>query len=95
MEDVEKVKALVLRELIKKGKFGGAHTPLENITSRLPDIFLHNKKGQKAIDRAVQELVNLLFVIIMKKRTGKGSDLHISINPRKSKEIGQYLLCQK
>lgn len=90
MEGSDKIQTFILRELMKKGKFGGAHTPLENVTSNLPDEFLHNKKGQKEIDKAVKTLVNLGWVLVMKKRTGKGADLHISINPRKTKEIGEY-----
>ena len=85
------VKAFILRELIKKRKFGGAHTPLDNITNNLPDELLHNKQGQKLIEKGVKELVNFEFVIVLQKRTGKGSDLHISINPRKIKEISEFL----
>lgn len=91
MEDSERVKIFILRELIKKEKYGGAHTPLDNITGNLPDEFLHNKKSQKATDKAVRELINSGWLIAMKKRTGKGSDLHVSINPRKIKEISEYV----
>ena len=91
MEGIDRFKAFILRTLVKKRKFGGAHTPLDKITNSLPDELLHAKKRQRAIDEAVKELVNLSWVIVMKKRTGKGSDLHISINPRKIREISEYL----
>ncbi|MBI4147653.1 hypothetical protein HY490_00005 [Candidatus Woesearchaeota archaeon] len=85
--DVARLKRLILTALIDKGKYGGAHTPLDNITHNLPDEFLHNKKGQKAIHEAVKELNNSGWIIILTKRTGKGSDLHISINPKAIKEL--------
>ncbi|VVB81016.1 Uncharacterised protein [uncultured archaeon] len=91
MEDNEKVKSLILRELIKKCKFGGAHAPLDFITGNLPDEFLHNKQGQKAIQKAVKDLINDEWVVVLMKKTGKGSDLHVSVNPRKIREISEYV----
>lgn len=92
MEDeIKKAKEFILRELIKRRKIGGAHTPLDYVTKNLPDGFLREKKAQKIIEKAVKELVNAGMVIIQQKRTGKGSDLHISINPRYWKEIGSFL----
>jgi len=95
VEDSENAKGAVLRELLLRGKIGGAHAPLGSITNNMPDKFLHNKKGRKAIAIAIKELANACWVIILQKRTGKGSDLHISINPRKIKEINDYLIFQK
>lgn len=91
VDDVARLKRLILTALMDKEKYGGAHTPLDNITHHLPDEFLHDKQGQKAIDKAVKELNNSGWVMILKKRTGKGSDLHISINPRAIKEIAGFL----
>ncbi len=88
---VKKVKAFVLEELIKRSKFGGAHTPLDNVIRLLPDEFLHDKKGRRVIDDAVKELVNAGWLIVQRKRTGKGADLHVSINPRTIKEISAFL----
>ena len=85
----------ILISLMKREKYGGAHTPLANVENNLPDFFLHNKKGRKAIDSAVKELGNLGWVLIVQKRTGKGSDLHVSINPRKVREISEYVMYQK
>lgn len=89
--EVDKVKAFILEELTKRGKFGGAHTPLENVISHLPDEFLHDKKGRRVIDDAIKELANAVWITVQKKRTGKGSDLHVSINPRAIKEISAFL----
>ncbi|HLD05666.1 MAG TPA: hypothetical protein VJG90_08155 [Candidatus Nanoarchaeia archaeon] len=91
MNNIEDVKELVLRGLIKKGKFGGAHMPLDTILGHVSDKMLNDKKDRKIVDKAIRELVNNSWVIVLKKRTGKGSDLHISINPRRIKEIGEYL----
>ena len=90
-DDVTRLKRLIITALMDKGKYGGAHTPLENITHHLPEEFLHDKKGQKAIDEAVKELSNSGWIIILKKRTGKGSDLHVSINPKAIKEISEFI----
>ena len=89
--EVNKVKVFILEELTKRGKFGGAHTPLDNVIRNLPDEFLHDKKGRRAIDDAVKELANAGWVIVQRKRTGKGSDMHVSINPRAIKEISAFL----
>ncbi len=89
--EVKKVKAFILEELIKKDKFGGAHIPLDNVVRHLPDEFLQDKKGRRAIDDAVKELANSGWVTVQRKRTGKGSDFHISINSRAIKEISAFL----
>ncbi|MBI4451610.1 hypothetical protein HY642_06565 [Candidatus Woesearchaeota archaeon] len=89
--DVARLKGLILTALIDKGKYGGAHTPLDNITHHLPDEFLHNKKGQKAIDEAVKELNNSGWIIILNKRTGKSSEPHISINSKAIREISAFI----
>jgi hypothetical protein len=87
----KKVKAFVLEELIKKSKFGGAHTPLDNVIRLLPQEFLQDKRGRKAIDGSIKELVNAGWLVVQRKRTGKGADLHVSINPRAIKEISAFL----
>lgn len=91
MDEIQRLKRLILTALMDKGKYGGAHTQLDNITHHLPDEFLNNKKGQKEIDEAIKELNNSYWIIVLKKKTGKGSDLHISINPRAIKEISGFL----
>ena len=90
-DSIRLVKAFILEELIKRSKFGGAHTPLANIIRLLPDEFLNDKSGRRAIDDAVKELVNLGWLIVQRKRTGKGSDLHVSINPRTIREVSAFL----
>ena len=93
MEDanIAKIKVFILEELIKRSKFGGAHTPLDNVTHHLPDKFLHDKEGRRAVDDAVKELANSSWITVQRKRTGKGSDLHVSLNPKAIKEISAFL----
>ena len=95
MDAVNSIKEVILRTLIKKRNIGGKHTPLDNITKNIPDEFLHNKQGKKQIEEAVKELVNEKFVMILIKKTGKGSDLHISINPEAMAEISALLDLEK
>ncbi len=89
--NVNKLKGFILEYLIKKGKFGGAHTPIDNVLHNMPSRLLHNKKSMKAVDVAIKELANIGWVIVMKKRTGKGAGLHMAINPRHIKDIYAFL----
>ncbi len=91
MDEIIRAKKFILRELIKRRKIGGSHTPLDNVTQHLSDEFLKEKRTQKIINSALKELVNDGMVTVLKKKTGKGSDLHISVNPRKLKEIAELL----
>lgn len=90
-EEVQQIKKFILRELIKKRKIGGAHTPLHYVTKNLPDEFLHQRHISRVIEKALKELVNNEWILLLHKRTGKGSDEHISINPRAWKEISAFL----
>jgi len=91
MDDETRVEVSILKELICERKIGGAHTPLDNVAHRAPDKFLQDKKGKKIIDRALKNLVNKKGVLILVKKTGKGIGSHISINPRKIKEIFDFI----
>ncbi len=90
-ESTAEIKKFILRELIKRKKIGGAHTPLDKITRSLPDKILEQIHRRKIIDQAIKELVNSGMIILQHKMTGKGSDFHIAINPRAWKEIGLFL----
>ncbi len=91
MDNISKVEIAILKELISKRKIGGAHTPLGNIVHRAPDEFLHDKKGKKTIEDALKNLVNKKWVLVLIKKTGKGTGNHISINPRMIKEISEFI----
>jgi len=53
----------------------------------LPSHIRSNRKGQKAIKQAVKELINENF-LLSKTST---NEQHVSINPRKIKEIKDIL----
>ncbi|MFH1587549.1 MAG: hypothetical protein ABID38_06865 [Candidatus Diapherotrites archaeon] len=86
-DDVLPIKQFILRKLINLGKIGGSHTSVFNLSKGLPGHIRSNKKGQKVIKQAVKELVNDFF-LLSKPSTG---EQHVSINPRKMKEISELL----
>lgn len=81
------IKRFILRKLINLGKIGGAHTSIFNLSKGLPSHIRSNRKGQKAIKQAIKELINERF-LLLKISTG---EQHVSINPRKIREIKEFL----
>ena len=77
----------ILVKLANMKKFGGAHTALRNITKSLPSSIISNKRGKKLIEIAVKELIKREF-LLAKPSTG---ETHISLNPRKTKEIWEFI----
>lgn len=86
-EDVELVKRSVLKKLFHFKKIGGSHTAIFNLWGGLPDNLTRNKKGQKIIKEAIDELIKSEF-LLSKPSTG---EIHVSINPRKIKEVKELL----
>jgi len=82
MADYEQLKAQLLFKLYRKGKWGGAHTPIKNL------FHLTDNASIKESEKAIKELANVEWVHI-KISTG---EKHISLNPHKSKEIKDYIL---
>jgi len=82
MADYEYLKAQLLFKLYRKGKWGGAHTPLKNLFHLMDNASIKESK------KAVKELTNSGLVQI-KPSTGEA---HISLNPHKNKEIKEYIL---
>lgn len=87
MGEVAGIKKFILRKLIVLGKIGGSHTSVFNLSKGLPNHIKANKKGKKVIKQAIKELVGGQF-LIMKVST---NEQHVSINPRKIKEIKEFL----
>lgn len=83
----EEVMWFILVKLNNMGKFGGAHTSLRNITRGLPSSIASNNAGRKLIEKAIKELINKNF-LLAKSSTG---EIHISLNPRKVKEIRDFI----
>ena len=84
----ETFKATILEFLLKKNCVGGVHTPLGRVKSC---IELHSKQDKKEFEQALDELVKDSWIISASKRTGKGSDIHLSLNPRALNEISEFL----
>jgi len=86
-DDVLLIKRFILRKLINLGKIGGSHTSVFNLSKGLPSHIRSNNKGQKAIKQAIKGLTND-NLLLSKPSTG---EQHVSINPRKIKEIKEFL----
>ena len=82
METYDYLKAQLLFKLYRKGKWGGAHTPIRNLFHMMDKVSI--KESQKA----VKELTNLNWVLV-KISTG---EKHISLNSHKNKEIKDFIL---
>lgn len=50
-----------------------------------------SKRELKSFERAYKQLLKNDYFIRLKKRTGKGSEYHLSINPKKLKEINELI----
>lgn len=82
----EEIKKEILIDLIESRRWGGKHTEIRNLHKGLPDYLLNTRQGKKAFDKAVRELINSGWLLV-KKSTG---EIHVSLNPRFSKEIMGY-----
>lgn len=91
MNDSNALKQIVLSKLIRSNMWGGKHTPLDFIRKGIPEHYRNTHQGIRTFDRMIKELVKDEWVIILLKRSGKGSDEHISLNPRKVGDIKSFL----
>ncbi len=77
--------------LMNKRIIGAKHTNEKNII--LSKTKWASREEIKIFKNEYKKLIDERFVIRIKKRTGKGSDWHISLNPHKIGEINErYLL---
>ncbi|MBI2668593.1 hypothetical protein HYX14_01995 [Candidatus Woesearchaeota archaeon] len=94
MGEIDVLKKLVLQKLIRANIWGGKHTPLDFMIKGVPEHYRYTHQGKKAVEKALKELMNEGWIIILSKKTGRGSDDHVSLNPRKVSEIKQFLASQ-
>ena len=92
MDDIKILKKLILQKLVRGNIWGGKHTPLDFIAKGIPEHYRNTHKGKKVFEKALKELKNDGWIVILSKKTGKGSGDHISLNPRKVEEIKQFLV---
>ena len=91
MEETYTIKKLILQKLVRSNTWGGKHTPIDFIVKGVPEHYRNTHRGRKSIEKVLKYLANDGWIILLAKRTGKGSDEHISLNPRKVSEIKQFL----
>ena len=91
MEETDTIKKLILQKLVRSNTWGGKHTPIDFIVKGVPEHYRNTHRGRKSIEKVLKYLANDGWIILLAKRTGKGSDEHISLNPRKVSEIKQFL----
>ncbi len=91
MEEVDSLKRLILQKLVRADIWGGKHIPFNFVKKGVPEHYRNSYKCKKIFEKAIKELINEGWVILTIKRTGKGSDAHISLNQKKVDEIRQYL----
>ncbi len=91
MEEADVLKKLILQKFVRANVWGGKHIPLDFVVKGIPEHYRNTHKGQKAVEKALKELTNNGWVIILQKRTGKGTSDHVTLNPRKVGEIKQFL----
>lgn len=75
----------ILRKLMamKPHKWSKSHTEEKNLVKGLPK----HLRGTKVVDKAIKELYQLRFLIRLKKK----GEWHVSLNPKKRKEIYRFL----
>lgn len=78
----------ILSKLNRMGKIGGSHTEIINLYKSLPMYFRSSNKGKKIIQKAVKELLRREY-LLQKPSTG---EIHVSLNPRKLKEIIAFII---
>lgn len=91
MEETNVLKKLILQKLVRANVWGGKHIPFDFVRKGIPEHYRNTHKGKKAVDRALKELRNDEWITILIKKTGKGSEDHISLNPRRVREIEKFL----
>ncbi|MBI4143958.1 hypothetical protein HY486_01795 [Candidatus Woesearchaeota archaeon] len=91
MDETNVLNAIILQKLVRANMWGGKHTPLDFIKKGIPEHYKNTHRGQKILDKTLKELTNNEWIFLLSKKTGKGSDEHISLNPRKVAEIKQFL----
>lgn len=71
--------------MLNKKYIGGKHTPEDKLI--LSKTKWLQKYERREFEKEYQKLVNSGFILKTKKKTGKGSGWHISLNPRNLKEL--------
>jgi hypothetical protein len=84
----EALKEIILL-LMNKKIWGHKHIPERLII--MPRIKHMRSDERKDFEDEYYSLINKGYFIRLKKRTGKGSDWHMSLNSHKSEELNEYV----
>lgn len=75
--------------LLNHKYIGRRHTPEDRlIKSKTKWI---ESTGETGFKKDYKKMINQGIILRKKKKTGKGTDWHVSLNPRKLKELGKIL----
>ena len=86
---MNKVLKDLIRTLLNKNKIGGNHTPEDNIIKSKTKWL--DKKEKRKFEKEYKKLINEEYINKGKKRTGKGTGWHISLNPKTLKELKEKI----
>jgi len=86
-EEIKFVMMHILIKLKNMCKWRGAHSELKKVVKSLPTYLRKSNQGKKRVNKAIKLLVNSGFLLI-KPSVG---ELHVSLNPRKHREILEFL----
>lgn len=86
------IKAL-LTTLLNQKKIGGNHAPEKQLL--ISKIRWLGKEERKEFEKEYKELLNNEIILRAKKRTGKGFDWHISLNPKRVKETYEQIIMEE
>lgn len=75
----------VIKTMFRKRIIGAKHSPEEKLLQS--KIRYSNKNEQKIFYEEYKTLLQKKYFIRLKKRTGRGSEYHISLNPEMFEEI--------
>ena len=79
----------IITSMLNKKIIGKKHTPEDKII--LSKRKWITKEENNEFEKEYQDIINNQLILKIKKRTKKGSDWHISLNPRKLKELYEII----
>lgn len=79
----------IITAMLNKRYIGGKHTEENNIINSKTKWLQKNEYNE--FEKEYKSAVNEELILKIKKRTGRGSDWHISLNPRKLKDIYEII----
>lgn len=79
----------LIADMLTKKCIGGKHTPEEKlVTSKTKWL---QKDDARAFEKEYREAIKRGLILRTKKKTGRGSGWHISLNPRRLKELHEMI----